>query len=115
VVVEARNLHRDTPVYLMVFGVDAQGDVHWIQPVWSDPAENPASVVLPPDDQPGPPPEAIAPEAPALGRFRVVCLLSRAPLRVRAVEALLRAGRPLADRPDRHLTTLEVEMGPPPR
>jgi hypothetical protein len=58
-------------------------------------------------------PEAVAPDAPAPGRLRVHSVLSRAPLRVRQVEALLRARRTLTTAPDRHVATLDLQFGAP--
>jgi hypothetical protein len=108
IAVTARNGNPDLPVYLMVFAVDAKDEVHWIVPAWSNAAQNPLSVQLPPDGE-LPRPAGRTPEAPAPGKLQLMSLLSRAPLDVRSVEALLRARRPLAAL-DRHLRTLEVEM-----
>jgi hypothetical protein len=112
IAVRAQNRGQRSPVYLMVFAVDAAGAVHWIQPLWSDPAANPRSVSL----LPGEPPllEVVAPEAPAPGPLRVVSLLSLAPLDVRTVEGLLAAGRSLTDgREDRYLRSVELSMTGP--
>lgn len=108
IAVSARNGNPDRPVYLMVFAVDAQGEVHWIVPAWSDPAENPGSVRLAPE-QALPEPTGRTPDAPAAGKLQLQALLSANPLDVRAVEAQLRAHRPLTTA-DRHLRTVEVEM-----
>lgn len=109
IAVTARNDNSDLPVYLMVFAVDAKAEVHWIVPAWSDPAQNPRSVLLPPGGS-LPAPAGRTPEAPAAGRLQLMSLLSRAALDVRSVEALLRARRPLAAANDRHLRTLEMKM-----
>jgi hypothetical protein len=114
IAVTARNGHRELPVYLMVFAVDARGEVHWIVPAWSDPAETPRSVRLPPGGG-LPEPTGRTPEAPAPGKLRVMTLLSRAPLDVRAVETILQDRRPLASGDDRHLRTVEVQMSPAPQ
>ena len=110
VVVEARNGNRDRAVYLMVFGVDARGDVHWLHPAWIDPKQNPRSVELPPGGTLGQTPEAVAPEHPAPGRFRLNTLVTRVPLDVRQVEALLASGRSLSR--DGRLDTVELDVSP---
>jgi hypothetical protein len=109
IAVTARNGNSDLPVYLMVFAVDARDEVHWIIPAWSDPAQNPRSVLLPPGGA-LPAPAGRTPEGPAVGKLRLMSLLSRAPLDVRSLEAQLRTGRPLASADDRHLRTLEIEI-----
>ena len=114
IAVTAHNGNPDLPIYLMVFAVDAKDEVHWILPAWSDPAQNPRSVLLPAGSA-LPAPAGRTPEAPAAGKLRLLSLLSRGPLDVRSVEALLRARRPLAGANDRHLRTLEVTMVVPNR
>jgi hypothetical protein len=109
IAVTARNGNPDLPVYLMVFAVDAKAEVHWIIPAWSDPAQNPRSVLLPPGGS-LPASAGRTPEAPAAGKLQLMSLLSRGPLDVHSVEALLRARRPLAAADDRHLRTLEMKM-----
>jgi len=110
VVVEARNGNRDRAVYLMVFGVDGRGDVHWLHPAWIDPKQNPRSVELPPGGTLGQTPEAVAPEHPAPGRFRLNTLVTRVPLDVRQVEALLASGRSLSN--GGRLDTVELDVSP---
>ena len=110
IAVTARNGNSDVPIYLMVFAVDAQDEVHWIVPAWSDAAQNPGAVLLPPGSA-LPANAGRTPEAPAAGKLQLMSLLSRAPLDVRSVEAQLRAHRPLAAADDRHLRTVEVQMG----
>jgi hypothetical protein len=109
--VQAQNANS-WPVHLMVFGIDARNDVHWIQPLWRDPAQNPRSVVLPPDG-PSVPAQGAAPDRPAPGPFRVVSLLSRAALDVRSIEALVASGRPLATGEDRHVREIAAEIVAP--
>ena len=111
IAVSARNGNARQMVYLMVFAVDARDEVHWIVPAWTDAAAPPRSVELPPGGA-LPVPSGTTPESPAAGKLRVLTLLLRAPLDVRAVEATLRAGRPLASGSDRHLQALDVQMGP---
>jgi hypothetical protein len=114
IVAQVRNGNSDASVHLMVFGVDSADEVHWIQPAWTDPAQNPRSVEIPPGATLGSSPDATAPENPALGRFRVIWIFSRAPLDVRYVEKIIRAHRPLTGR-DRQVGSLELEMTPEPR
>jgi len=109
IAVTAHNGNSDLPIYLMVFAVDAQDEVHWIVPAWSNPAQNPRAVRLPPGGA-LPAPTGRTPEAPAVGKLQLISLLARDPLDVRSVEALLRARRPLAAADDRHLRTVEVKM-----
>jgi len=109
IAVTARNGNPDLPVYLMVFAVDARDEVHWIVPAWSDPAQNPRSVLLPAGGT-LPAPAGRTPEGPAPGKLQLMSLLSRTPLDVRSVEALLRARRSLAAADDRQLRTLEVKI-----
>lgn len=109
IAVTAHNGNPDLPIYLMVFAVDAKDEVHWIVPAWSDAGQNPRSVLLPPGGA-LPAPTGRTPEAPAAGKLQLMSLLSRAPLDVRSVEALLHARRPLATADDRQLRTLEVTV-----
>ncbi len=109
IAITAHNGNAALPIYLMVFAVDAKDEVHWIVPAWSDPADNPRAILLPPGGA-LPTPTGRTPEAPAVGKLRLMSLLTRAPLDVRSVEALLRSRRALAGADDRHLRTLEVEM-----
>jgi hypothetical protein len=111
IAVSARNGNARQAVYLMVFAVDARDEVHWIVPAWTDAAASPRSVELPPGGT-LPVPSGTTPESPAAGKLRVLTLLTRVPLDVRAVESTLRAGRPLASGSDRHLQALEVQMAP---
>jgi anti-sigma factor RsiW len=109
IAVSAHNGHRELPVYLMVFAVDAGGEVHWIVPAWTDPSDTPRAILLRPGAE-LPEPAGRTPEGPAPGKLRVSTLLLRAPLDVRAVEAAVQAGRPLAPAGDRHLETVVLEM-----
>ena len=109
IAVSARNGNPRTPVYLMVFAVDAKNEVHWIVPAWSNAAQNPRSALLPPGGAlPGP--AGRTPDAPAPGKLRVLTLLSRTALDVRTIEDRLRGGQPLVTGEDRHLQAVEVEM-----
>jgi hypothetical protein len=108
IAVSARNGNSRVPVYLMVFAVDARGEVHWIVPAWTDPAASPESVALAPGAAlPGP--AGRTPEDPAAGKLRVSTLLTRSPMDVRAVESTLRAGRSLDGR-DSHLQSVELQV-----
>lgn len=76
--------------WLMVYGCDARGEVHWVTPDWQDPATDPSGVALTADDAVHEPATGLAPEAPA-GPFKLVALTTSAPITVRRVEALGRA------------------------
>jgi len=75
--------------YLALFAVDADGAVHWIFPAYLDAASNPLSLALAPSPKGHLLEDAVEPEAPAVGRLRVVSVVSRAPLSVREIESRL--------------------------
>jgi hypothetical protein len=85
------------PLYLMAFGVDAAGEVHWLYPPYRDPASDPRALRI----EAGAPPrlldELVAPDGAAAGPLQLYTLLLPAPLTVRAVERRLaaHAGRPV--------------------
>lgn len=79
------------PGYLMVFAVDAAGRVYWYHPAWTDPSHDPTAIPIAPSHQPTELPEAIR-HAFVPGPVYIVALFTRAPMEVRAVEAIL--GRP---------------------
>lgn len=83
------------PLYLLAFGVDAAGEVHWFYPAWHDAASDPAAAVLPAQAEPFFLPDAVAPEGAAPGPFRIVSVLSDQPATVRATEARLGRGQSL--------------------
>ena len=62
------------PLRVMLFGLDARGDVHWFYLAWLDPEAAPEATRLPGDVQVHDLPEGVTPENPAPGRFRVVAV-----------------------------------------
>jgi hypothetical protein len=86
------------PVYLMAFGVDAAGEVHWLFPAYRDPDSDPRALRIEAGSGPRLLDELVAPLRPAAGPLRLHTLLLPAPLTVRAVERRLaaRAGSPMS-------------------
>jgi hypothetical protein len=85
-----------TTRYLMAFGIDAAGEVHWLYPPYESSALDPASVPI----NPGPPQllsEVVAPDGPAPGPFRLVTLITNEPLHVKGVETVIRSGKVAVD------------------
>ncbi|MGA9524489.1 MAG: hypothetical protein WBV82_23740 [Myxococcaceae bacterium] len=82
-----RNLDA-RPVYLLLFGVDARGAVHWLQPGYTDPATNPSSVRLDSGTGQVPLPESVVLGDPEPGTLRVYSLVTREPLQVSDIESL---------------------------
>ncbi len=75
--------------HLMVFGRDAAGELHWIYPAYTSAAEDPSSVAVPPGTRAQLLAEVVEPDQPVSGRFVVMTVFSRTPLRVKAVEQRL--------------------------
>jgi hypothetical protein len=74
-------------VFLLVFAVDAKGEVHWLYPGHPNPNENPAALRL---EQTSLTPmrEAVMLDAPEVGALRVVTFVSRDRLSIRDIESL---------------------------
>jgi hypothetical protein len=83
-----RNLGADGSAYLAVFAQDGAGDVHWIEPTWVDPAQDPASMPLPHAERETVPRTSVVLERPAAGTMRVFVLVTPAPVHVSEVERL---------------------------
>jgi hypothetical protein len=83
-----RNLGADGSAYLAVFAQDAAGEVHWIEPTWVDPAQDPVSVSLPHAEREGAPRMSVVLERPAAGMMHVFVLVTSSPVRVSEVERL---------------------------
>jgi hypothetical protein len=83
--------------YLMIFGIDEAGRVYWYYPAWTDAAQNPSSLVLPPSPAPHELPEAVRQRL--LGHQLNLChFFSNTPWTVKDVEArIARAGGPPSD------------------
>lgn len=80
--------------YLMIFGVDEAQRIYWYYPAWTDPAQNPNSLALPPGAERRELPEAVRQRL--LGRELTLChFFSDKPWTVRDVEARLAgSGKP---------------------
>ncbi|MGH7436225.1 MAG: anti-sigma factor family protein [Polyangiaceae bacterium] len=84
--VSFRNLGADGSAYLAIFAQDSAGEVHWIEPTWVDPAQDPASVPLPHADRESPPRTSVVLERPAVGAMHLFVLVTPVPVRVSEVE-----------------------------
>jgi len=84
------NLFQDPRdrVYLLLFAVDAAGDVHWLYPGYTDPGTDPEAILLEPAATETLLPESVLLDAPKPGPLRIVAVLGAAPLPVSAVESL---------------------------
>jgi hypothetical protein len=82
--------------FLAVFARDAQGEIHWLYPAYSDARQNPHSLEIAAHAPEHALDEVVEPDAPAAGPMRVFALFTDAPLSVREVEARLLGGS-LAD------------------
>ncbi len=80
------------PVWLMVYGLDAKGTIHWFYPAWVDDRTNPEAVRIAAQPTEHALPEAVSPVDVTPGAFRLVTLFLRAPLTVKDVEALVAQG-----------------------
>lgn len=76
------------PVYLLTFGVDAAGEVHWLYPAYLDKAVDPASVELPRTQVEAPLSTSVILDHPAQGALRLVSIVSQTPLHVSDVDPL---------------------------
>lgn len=90
------NLSPAGSAFLMVFAVDAAGEVHWIQPAYLDAADDPGAVALEHAEVDEPLPEAAVFDAPAPGPLRLVSMVCPRPLRVSQIEALAPSALDLA-------------------
>jgi hypothetical protein len=85
-------------VYLMVFAVDEQRNVHWIHPAYLDEKSNPTSLKLDQRVTDRVLPEVAEPENPALGQLQVYAVLSALPLDVKSVEGKVAiSARPVSE------------------
>ena len=82
-----RNLGSER-VYLLLFGVDAAGAVHWIAPEFTVPGSDPPAAAVAPSQTEQLLPSAVVFDDLATGPLRVVAVIERKPSRVSAIEAL---------------------------
>jgi len=76
----------------LLFGVDAQGAVHWFYPAYLAPGTDPTSPVLAATPEVVSLGEGVTPDHPAPGAFQVVAVFAPEELRVQQVEQLLSEG-----------------------
>jgi hypothetical protein len=84
----------DRDLYLLAFGRDAAGEVHWFFPAYRDLDSDPAAVRI---DRRSPPrvlEELVLPEQPAAGPLRLATVLAPGALTVKQVERRLAAAPP---------------------
>jgi hypothetical protein len=86
--VAAVNLGASGSAYLMVFAQDAANDLHWIEPGWRDPTQDPEGTPLPHAEHEAPPTAATVLDQPAPGSLHVFVLVTPRPVRVSEVERL---------------------------
>jgi hypothetical protein len=76
------------PAYLMVFGRDVRGELHWVYPGFEDAKKDPESVHLLPLQARQVLPDGVALDDLPAGELELVCLITREPLRVSQIESL---------------------------
>jgi hypothetical protein len=81
------------PAFVMVFGRDARGELHWLYPGFEDARSDPASVRMDALRTRHVLPDSVVLDALPLGPFELMTLITREPVRVSRIEAL-----PLAER-----------------
>jgi hypothetical protein len=105
--------------FLLLFGVDRAGTVHWFHPAYLSARDDPSSIPVPATPEVRDLAEVVAPDGAAEGRFVIVALFTEQPVRVKEVEALL-SNRPtvapgaVLERrwPKARVQQLEVEVAP---
>ena len=90
------NLGRADAAFLMVFAVDAAGEVHWLEPAYLSAADDPGAIKIEHAEVATTLPTAAVLDAPAPGPLRIVSLISPRPLHVSQIEALAPSDRGLA-------------------
>jgi hypothetical protein len=81
------NLAAQT-AYLLLFAVDARGQVHWIAPEYTQAGSDPPALSITPASPERPLPSAAVFDDLAPGRLRVVAVITRELTHVSAIEAL---------------------------
>jgi hypothetical protein len=76
------------PAYLMVFGRDVRGELHWVYPGFEDAKKDPESVRLLPLQARQVLPDSVAFDELPAGELELMCLITREPLRVSQIESL---------------------------
>jgi len=78
------------PLYLLAFGIDSQGEIHWFFPAFNDPKTNPKAIALPARTQNRMLQELVQPEGCSQGLMRIVTVISPARRSVDQIETLLK-------------------------
>lgn len=81
------------PAFLMVFGRDVRGELHWVYPGFEDAKKDPESVRLLPLQARQVLPDGVALDDLPAGELELVCLITREPLHVSQIESLPPAER----------------------
>jgi hypothetical protein len=105
------------PAYLMVFGRDARGELHWVYPGFEDAKKDPESVRLLPLQARQVLPDGVALDDLPAGELELLCLITREPLHVSQIESLPPALRNSFDLRTRfvgaRITSLSLQVVPP--
>jgi hypothetical protein len=111
------NLGPAGSAFLMVFAVDAAGEVHWIQPAYLDAADDPRAIALKHAETDEPLPTAAVLDAPAPGPLRLVSIVCPRPLHVSQIESLAPSALDLASLrarfPGAVIQELTLSLNPP--
>lgn len=103
--------------HLMIFGCDANDELHWAVPIWDDAATDPVGLRLDPHVPLLELPTALQPDAPP-GPFTFIALTTPTPLGVKAVEQLVTScatARSALERlPDSHVADVRFQVVAPP-
>jgi hypothetical protein len=106
------------PAWLLVFALDAQGEVHWLYPAYLDAAADPRAVRLEGAAVRRALPESVVLEGVPAGALRLVTVVTRTPHQVSEIEGTAPADRtPEALRrrwPDARVDELAVRYGAAP-
>jgi hypothetical protein len=107
------------PAFLMVFGCDAHGELHWAYPGFNDANSDPTSVRMEALQTRRVLPDSVVLDALPLGPLELISLITRAPVHVSRIEALPPAYRTPAGLrrrfPEARITSVPlqvVELGP---
>lgn len=85
-----RNLAK-TPAHLLLFAVDAQREVHWIAPEYTDANSNPVATVIAPSREERLLPSAVVFDDLAEGTLRIVALIAGHTMHIADVERIAKA------------------------
>jgi hypothetical protein len=109
---------NSTPAYLMVFGRDVQGELHWVYPGFEDAKSDPESVRLLPQQTRQALPDSVVLDHLPTGTLELVSLITREPLRVSSIESLpaveRKASNLRARFVDARITSLSLQVVAPP-